>query len=70
MIRLKKRFGIVPGKFSVIMVVSNLEREAVIKGISAGIRFDDRSFDVYRDISFEFSSNDHGNVTVSLGQTR
>ena len=52
------------------MTVSNLEREAVLKGISAGIRFDGRSFDGYRNISFEFSTKNRGNVTVMLGRTR
>lgn len=52
------------------MTVSNLEREAVIKGILSGFRFDNRSFDQFRELNFEFSQVDRGTVVVSLGQTR
>jgi exosome complex RNA-binding protein Rrp42 (RNase PH superfamily) len=52
------------------MTVSNLEREAVLKGISAGIRLDGRVFEAHREIKFEFSSLNHGNLFVSLGRTR
>lgn len=52
------------------MTVSNLELESVLKGISAGIRLDNRPFDAYRAIAFEFSSVNRGDVTVFLGRTR
>ena len=52
------------------MTVSNLEREAIIKGISSGLRFDGRSFESYRSINFEFSLVNRGNVTSILGRTR
>lgn len=52
------------------MTISNLEREAVSKAISSGIRLDGRSFENHREITFEFSSINRGNVSVSLGRTR
>lgn len=52
------------------MTISNLEREAVSKAVSAGIRLDGRSFETHREIKFEFSTSKRGNISVSLGRTR
>jgi len=52
------------------MTVSNLEREAVLRFISAGIRLDGRAFDAHREIKFEFSSLNRGNLFLKLGRTR
>ena len=52
------------------MTVSNLEREAISKAVSAGIRLDGRSFEALRSLNFDFSRKFRGNVSVSLGRTR
>lgn len=52
------------------MTVSNLERESVLKSIFSGIRFDGRAFEEFRDIKFEFSTKNRGNLFLALGNTR
>lgn len=54
----------------IVMTVSNLEREAVLKVISAGIRLDGRALEDHREIKFEFSNSNRGNLFLSLGRTR
>jgi len=52
------------------MPVSNIEYDFVLKAISSGVRLDNRSFEEYRELKFEFSTVSRGNLTLSLGQTR
>ena len=63
-------YGLLTAPAGKVMTVSNLERESVLKAISSGIRFDSRSLDTFRDIKFDFSTKNRGNLTLSLGRTR
>lgn len=52
------------------MTISNLERDFVLKAISSGIRLDNRSFNQYRELNFDFSKKCRGSLILTLGGTR